>query len=112
MNTTSPADLNKRVSLQSETTANDAMGSPVSTWVTVAKVWAKKTTHRSDEAVKAMAESGTAMHNYRIRYRPDVLGLSSGRILHGGKYMAIIGPPVEKWENAMHYLDITVRESA
>jgi len=107
---TSPSELNRRIELQSPTTANDAMGSSVTTWTTVDTVWAKKTTHRSDEAVQAMATTGTAIHNYRIRYRTDVL--SSWRIKDGTKYMAIIGPPIEKIEGSQRYSDITVREVA
>lgn len=84
------------------------MGSFTTSWVDAATVWARKTTHRSDEAVQAMATTGTAVHNFRIRYRTDVK--SSWRIKEGSKYMAIIGPPIEV--ERRRWLDITAKETA
>lgn len=107
---TSPADLDKRISLQAPSRVPDGMGGTVITYVNMTTVWAKKTTHRSNEAVQAMATTGTAIHNYRIRWRADVK--SSWRIKDGNKYMAIIGPPMEKWENSQRWLDITAKEAA
>lgn len=102
-----PADLNTRITLQYPTIAVDTMGSPVKTWHDAATVWAKKTTHRSNEAISAMAETGTATHNYRIRWRRDVK--PSWRIKDGNKYMSIIGPPIEI--ERREWLDITAQES-
>jgi len=78
-------------------------------WNDAATVWAKKTTHRSDEAVQAMATTGTQVHNFRIQFRTDVK--SSWRIKQGTVYFAIIAPPVEVREGLMRYLDITVKEA-
>jgi SPP1 family predicted phage head-tail adaptor len=83
------------------------MGGFTVAWVDLATVWTKKTTHRSDEAVQAMATTGTAIHNFRIRYRTDVK--SSDRIKEGNKYMNIIGPPIEVERRA--WLDITAKEA-
>lgn len=106
-----PAELNKRISLQSKTLTSDTMGGWTETWETVATVWAKKTTHRSDEAVQAMAMTGKATHNFRVRYRTDVD--SSWRILQGSIIMAIVGPPVEVTDKdtGERFLDITAREA-
>jgi SPP1 family predicted phage head-tail adaptor len=110
LNVTSPSDLNKRITLQYETRTPDGMGGFTVAWVDAATVWAKKTTHRSDEAVQAMATTGTAIHNFRIQWRADVQ--SSWRIKHGNSYMNIIGPPIEKVEGSQRYLDITAKEAA
>jgi SPP1 family predicted phage head-tail adaptor len=101
-------DLNKRVILQYPTRAADGMGGFIITWADAATVWAKKTTHRSDEAIQAMSMTGTAIHNYRIRYRTDIK--SSWRIKDGDKYMNIIGPPIEV--ERRRWLDITAKEAA
>lgn len=105
---TSPDELNTRIELQAPTKAADGMGGMPTVFVTIVTVWAKKTTHRSDEAVQAMATTGTAIHNFRIRYRTDVR--SSWRIKEGSKYMAIIGPPIEVERRT--WLDITAKEAA
>lgn len=87
------------------------MGGYTAVFKDEATIWAKKTTHRSDESVQAMAMTGTAIHNFRIHYRNDVE--SSWRIKDGDKYMAIIGPPIEKDEGiGRRWMDITAKESA
>jgi len=107
MSLTKIGDMQTRITFQAPTRVDDAMGGWTETWVDVATVWAKKMTHRSDEAIKAMAETGQAVHNYRIRYRAGIL--TSWRIKEGSLYMAIIGPPIEverrKW------LDIPAKEA-
>lgn len=108
MSSSGAGDLNIRITLQAQTKVADGMGGFTTTWTDIATVWAKKTTHRSDEAVQAMATTGTAVHNFRIRYRTDVR--SSWRIKEGNKYMAIIGPPVEVERRT--WLDITAKEAA
>lgn len=107
---TSPADLNKTITLQYQTKVPDGMGGFTVSWTSAATVWARKVTMRSDEAIQAMAETGTAVHSFRIRYRSDVK--SSWRIKEGDKYMNIIGPPMERWEGLQRYLDIMVKEAA
>lgn len=102
-------DFDKRIELQAPTYAKDSQGASVPTFATVATVWAKKTTHRSDEAVQAMAQAGVAVHNFRIHYRTDVQ--SSWRIKEGNAVMEIIGPPMEKREGlGGRFLDITAKE--
>ena len=101
-------DMNQRITLQYSSIVSDGMGGTSTTWTDAATVWAKKTTHRSDEAVQAMATTGTATHNFRIRYRADVK--SSWRIKEGTKLMAIIGPPIEV--ERRRWLDLTARETA
>ena len=104
-------DLDKRITFQATTKVSDGMGGFTVTWTDIATVWAKKTTHRSDEAMQAMAVTGTALHNYRIRYRKDING--SWRIKEGNRYMNIIGPPMEKDEGpGRRWLDVTAKEAS
>jgi len=106
---TSPSQFDRRVTLQCPTIAKDAMGAAVTTYSDIATVWGKKTPHRSDEAVQAMATTGIQISNWRIQYRTDVRG--SWRMKEGNNYQAIIGPPIEVREGLMKYLDITVKEA-
>jgi SPP1 family predicted phage head-tail adaptor len=101
-------ELRTYISLQHKTQVPDAAGRFTVTWSTVSSVWAKKTTLRSDEAIQNMAISGSAIHNFVIRYRKDVRG--DWRIKEGNRYYNIIGPPIDV--NAEHrWLDIKCRES-
>jgi len=110
MKLTGPEEMDKRITLQYETSVADGLGGFTKTWVDVATVWAKKTTHRSNEAVQAMQMTGTMIHNFRIWYRTDVK--ASWRVKEGNKYMSIIGQPIEVYEGPNRYLDLTVKETA
>jgi SPP1 family predicted phage head-tail adaptor len=108
MKVTSPSDLDTRITFQASTRVPDGGGGFTTVWKDMATVWAKKTTHRSDEAVQAMTTTGTAIHNFRIQYRTDVR--ASWRIKQGDKFMAIIGPPIEVVRRT--WMDVTAKESA
>jgi SPP1 family predicted phage head-tail adaptor len=105
---TSPEELDTRITFQRQTKVPDGAGGFTTIWIDLATVWAKKTTHRSDEAVQAMAMTGIMIHNFRYRYRTDIR--SSDRIKEGSKYMAIIGPPIEVERRT--WMDVTVKEAA
>lgn len=108
---TTTGELNKRITLQAPTKVSDGMGGFTITYTDIDTVWAKLTTHRSDEAIQDMKETGTLTHNIRIRYRTGIR--ASWRIKHGNQYMAIIGPPIEKDEGGgRHWLDLTVKDVA
>lgn len=108
---TGPQILDKRITLQYQTKVPDGYGSFTIVWADACTVWAKKTTHRSDEAIQAMQATGIAVHTIRIRYRRGAN--SSMRIKEGNKYMAIIGPPIEVDEGGgRHWLDITAKEAS
>ena len=102
-------DLNKRITLQYSTKIADGMGGFTVTWVDKATVWAKISTLRSDEAIIAMQNSGTAIHNVVIRYRSDVK--SSWRLKYGNSYWAILGPPIDL-DKDHKWLDIKCKEVA
>jgi len=102
-------ELNRQVTLQYKTRVADGMGGWTETYVTAATVWAKISTNRSDEAIQAMATTGTLIHNITIRYRTDVR--ANWRIKFGSRYFAIIGPPIDV--NMEHkFLDIKAKETA
>ena len=102
-------DLDTYISLQYKMQVPDGAGRFTTTWTTAASVWAKKTTLRSDEALVAMAQTGTAIHNFVIHYRKDVR--ANWRIKEGSRYYSIIGPPIDV--NGRHlWLDIKCKEAA
>jgi SPP1 family predicted phage head-tail adaptor len=106
---TQAGELNRRITLQYPTKVSDGMGGFTVSWIDAATVWAKISTLRSDEALIAMQETGTAIHNVVIRYRSDVK--SSWRIKYGNDYWDIIGPPIDV--NKEHrFLDIKAKETA
>lgn len=100
--------MDKRITLQSVTKTSDGMGGFTDVWAAEATVWAKKTTHRSDEAVMARATTGIAIHNFRIRYRSDVK--TDWRVMEGTKYMNIIGLTEIDDGPGRRFLDVTVKE--
>ena len=103
-------DLNKQITLQIQTKSSDGMGGFTVTWNDWDTVWAKMTTHRSDDSIQAMRQTGMSLHNFRIRYRKNIS--PSMRIKYGDRYMAIVGPPIEiDGGGGRHWLDITVEEA-
>jgi head-tail adaptor len=106
------SDRNVLIDIQAPTLVSNGAGGFTTTWTTLhSNVPAKKTTHRSDEAVQSMQTTGTAIHNFRINSGYNIK--SSWRIKEDNKLMAIIGPPIEVNEGiGRRYLDITVKESA
>lgn len=110
MKLTGPTILDKRITIQYPTKVSDDMGGDNSTWVNYKTVWAKRTAHRTDEAVKSMKETGTLIVNWRIRFRGNIR--TSWRIKWGNIYGNIIGPPIEVDNGpGRHWLDITVEEA-
>jgi SPP1 family predicted phage head-tail adaptor len=102
-------EFNRRITFQSSTKTSDSMGGFTETWADVVTVWTKMTTHRSDESVQAMATTGIRVHNFRIHYRPDVVG--SWRVQYGTRYMNIIGLTEVCEGLGGRYLDVTCKEA-
>ena len=105
----SPSDFNTQITLERPATVPDGMGGFTATWVSVATIWAIMTGYQSDEMVIAMQSTGTVLYKIRIRYRTDVQ--ASWHILHNGKYLTIIGPPVNVAQGN-RFLDLRAREAA
>lgn len=73
--------LDQRVTLQSPTAGQDAIGQPVTTWTDVAEVWASVAYMSGLSTIKAGADVSQVQTSVRIRYRT---GLTAGmRVLHG-----------------------------
>jgi SPP1 family predicted phage head-tail adaptor len=104
--------LNKRITLQypTRTKDKDGLGGWTETWTDSVTVSAKKTTHRSDEAIQAMQTTGFAVHNFRIRHRSGID--STWRVKEGSVYMPLIGPPILVEEGVGgRWLDLTCKEA-
>jgi SPP1 family predicted phage head-tail adaptor len=73
--------LNKRVTLQSRSTDQDATGQPLNTWADVATVWAEVNDISGREYLAAGGVQNSAQTKITIRYRDGVV--PSMRVLHG-----------------------------
>lgn len=69
-----PGKLDKRITLQSRTTAANAYGEPVETWADVADVWAEVNypLTQSGEVYIERVNIATTNTEFTIRYRADV----------------------------------------
>jgi len=64
--------LRTRVFIERQSTTQDAVGQPLTTWTTLATVWAEIRYRRGLEAIQADAMVSTAHARIRIRWRTDV----------------------------------------
>lgn len=64
--------LDRRLTIQSRTTAADAQGQQIETWSDVATVWASKRDLRGREYFAANATNADVSTTFEIRYRSDV----------------------------------------
>ncbi|HYH39919.1 MAG TPA: phage head closure protein [Azospirillum sp.] len=71
-NSTQPGDLDQRVTIQSETRADDGYGGSTLAWSTVATVWAQVWPVSGKERVQAQQIEAPAMYRCKIRRRGDV----------------------------------------
>lgn len=102
-------EMQHQISLQYKTKVSDGMLGTIDSWVTACTCWAKISTIKSDEAIQAMATTGTVIHNITIRYRRDVR--TNWRVKYGSRFFAIIGPPVDI--NFKHeFLELKCKETA
>lgn len=90
--------LNNRVTLQTQSATQDALGQPVTTWTTLATVWANIKHSSGIESIKADALTSTVRASIQIRYRSDVT--TGMRALVGTTKYNIIAalPDMEKRE--------------
>ena len=105
--TTSPSDLKKRITIQSQARTADGMGGWTETWATLTTVWAAVWPVSAREILKAGQTSMEITHRVRIRYRAGVL--ASYRILYGTRYLSIVSiiNPSERGE----WLDLLCKEN-
>ena len=81
-------NLDKRITLQSYTTATDAYGQKVETYSTLATVWAWVRYGSGSERIMANRETAVADCIFVIRFRSTVT--EKTRILYGSDYYDII----------------------
>jgi SPP1 family predicted phage head-tail adaptor len=98
--------LDKRVTLQYETSAPDGMGGFTTTWADSGTTWAAIWPVSASEQISASSQTLTITHRVRIRYRAVVR--ASWRVLYNGRYFAItsIVDPNMKHE----WLDLLCKE--
>lgn len=83
-------DLDRRIKLDAPSVARDTdFGSEVTTWNTVATVWAKLLERVASEGVEADQRVMTRQITIRIRYRSDVL--TTWRVVCGTRRFRISG---------------------
>jgi len=66
------ATLDRRLTIEQYTEAQDDYGAPVKTWTVLETVWAQVTPVRGTERYVAQQVSGEAEMRFRIRWREDV----------------------------------------
>lgn len=64
--------MDRRVTIQSRSTAADAQGQQIETWTAVATVWASKRDLRGREYFAAQAVNADVNTVFEIRHRTDV----------------------------------------
>ena len=73
--------FNRRITIQQQSSTQDALGQPVDTWTTFASIWADIRYTGGLEAIKSGAETSIAKVSVRVRY---LAGVTAGmRVSHG-----------------------------
>ena len=67
------ADLRHRISIRRRSTAEDALGQEVRSWVEIASVRAKVENLKGNEILAANAERAENVYKITIRYRPNIV---------------------------------------
>jgi SPP1 family predicted phage head-tail adaptor len=73
--------LNRRVTIEQQSTTQDEYGQPVETWTEVATVWADIRDITGKEFVSAQATQNPVQTKITIRYRAGIL--PAMRVVHG-----------------------------
>ncbi len=80
--------LNRKIALQSATTAKDGHGQDIATWAGYATVWASIVPLRGNELLIAQQISAETTHIVTIYYRSDVT--TEHRIKYGARIFEIV----------------------
>ncbi len=70
---TQPGSLDRRITIQQNTTTRDAAGQPIPSWADLATVWAEVVPTGGREIFEAQQTGAETVAKFRIRYRGDVL---------------------------------------
>jgi SPP1 family predicted phage head-tail adaptor len=73
--------MDRRITIQTFSTAQDAYGQPVPTWTTLATVWAEFRAARGIERFLSEQHDAQAYGSWRIRYRTDVAPTAKMRVV-------------------------------
>ena len=104
---TSPADLNKRITLQYPTKVPDGMGGFTTSWVDAATLWAAIWPVSAGEQIQAQAPTMTITHRIRIRFRTGIR--AAWRIKFADRYFNIVS--VVDQNMSHRWLDIMAKEA-
>ena len=63
---------NRRVTVKQPATGVDSIGQPLTTWTTVAQLWANILNKSGAQAIKAERDVSAMQTSIRIRYRTDI----------------------------------------
>jgi SPP1 family predicted phage head-tail adaptor len=85
-------DLRERITIEQRSAGVDALGQPLTTWATVATVWAKAEPLRGREFFAAGQLQGELSVKFTIRHRADVA--ETMRVLWRGQAHEIVAPPI------------------
>ncbi len=104
-NSSNPARLDRRITLQYALKGRDAAGGVEFTWVDAAEVWADWTPQTGREIQQAGQKLALNVGNLRIRFRTDID--ATWRVVLGDAVFELLAPPVEVGRRI--YLDLAVR---
>lgn len=82
-------NLDRRITIESETITRDEWGGEVLSWATLASVWAGIDYNTAGETVEAEQQTALSRINFIIRYRTDLT--SRMRVYYNFKYFTITG---------------------
>jgi SPP1 family predicted phage head-tail adaptor len=108
MKVTSPADLDKRVTLQAKTRVPDGASGFTETWTDIATVFAAIWPTSANEMTQANSTTMVISHRIRIRYR-SVLR-PAWRVKFGARYFSIVG--ITSPNESREWIDILSKETA
>ncbi len=86
-------DLDRRVRIETKTTARGATGQAVDTWSLLRTVWAKREMGRVFESFTAQQQFATAEAVFRVRYFPSAANMQpdTHRLVDGERTYNILG---------------------
>ena len=107
MKATSPADLDKRITLQAKTRVPDGAAGFTETWTDLGTIWAAIWPASANEMTQANSTTMVISHRIRIRYR-SVLR-PSWRVKFGAQYFSIVG--ITSPNEGREWIDILAKEA-
>lgn len=105
MSATQSGELDRLITFEARTDAQDELGQPVPSWTDAVTVAAKWIPLNSREAASAGQWQPTISGVLRIRYRGDVR--STWRVRFGDTVLELAGPPIEIGRR--QFMDLPVR---